>query len=907
MPRERRTDVVFAEKDKSLRDDVHLLGALVGELVEEQGGQSLYELVETARRASIDRRESVEGAEARLVGLVDAMKAVTAREFTRAFSTYFQMVNTAERVHRIRRRRDYSNDPDNPQPHGFEHTVRELRAAGHTLEQLAEVLGRIRIEPVFTAHPTEPTRRTILRKQQNIVRQMVAMLDPSMTPAEQRAGRAVIRMEITTGWQTEEHPGERMTVADELEHVLFFMTDVVYAMLPHFYESLEHALGEGWGEAAESVPIPHFLHFGSWVGGDMDGNPEVTAKTIRETLARQRALILNLYYEECAALARRLSQSESRIEVSAELRERAESYAGHFPHAMHEVPIRHRDMPYRVFLRLVMERLQATFDDTAFPYESAAEFIDDVELLAESLREHRGQHAGLFSVERLLRRARTFGFHLLTLDVRQDARVHREVIGEALGDPDWTSRKPGERVRRLVQALENRELPREELSSNARKTLAVFQAIAFCRRKYGRHAIGPYVISMTQGPDDLLSVLLLARWGELGRKSGAVPLDVVPLFETVDDLDAGPDVMRQVLELPLYREHLASRDGRQMVMVGFSDSNKDGGLAAARWAVHRAQQALVESMDEGIELTLFQGRGGTVARGGGHTHAAVLASPPGAIAGRLRVTEQGESINAKYGLRAIATRTLERTWSALVNAELAPRRRSGREAEWAEVMNTIADASRDRYKRLVYGDHRFADYFRAATPVDVIEQMRIGSRPPSRRQGVGIENLRAIPWVFAWTQSRFFLPAWFGIGTGLAAAIDKHGEAIVADMASDWYFLATLLEDVETVLAKADIDIARRYSELAGDLHDRFFPIVRQEYDASVEHVLRLKRRSVLLEDDATLRRAILLRNPYMDPVSFLQVDLLKRWRAANREDDALFRALLASVNAIAHGLQSTG
>lgn len=902
----RREQVVFDAKDEALRADVHVLGALVGELVREQGGQSLFELVESARRAAIERREAQEGAEARLVGLVDAMKPDTAREFIRAFSTYFQMVNTAEKVHRIRRRRQYLNDPEHAQPGGFEFTLKALQAEGVSWERLENELGRMRLEPVFTAHPTEPTRRTILRKQQHIVRRMVDLLNPTLTPQERRTHLERIRLEVTTGWQTEEHPNERMSVADELEHVLFFFTDVLYRMIPPFYEALEQALVEVY--AHEEARVPTFLHFASWVGGDMDGNPEVTAKTIRASLARQRALVLNLYHFECTALAHKLSQTDGRVEIMPALRERSASYAAHFPDAAHDVPARHRDMPYRVLLRLIMARLQSTFDESSFPYESAEEFLDDLRLIAESLRQHRGRHTGLFAVERLIRRVETFGFHMATLDVRQDAAVHRAVIAEGLGEPEFSELSGEQRCDRLLRALNERELPRGTLSAQSRKVLAVFQAIGFCRRKYGHRAIGAYVVSMTQGVDDVLAVMLLARWGELARGTGTVPLDIVPLFETVEDLERGPEIMRALFALPVYADHLEHRRHQQMVMVGYSDSNKDGGLAAARWALQKAQQALVDTLgDAGVELTLFHGRGGSVSRGGGKTHAAVLAAPPGAVRGRLRLTEQGEMVNQKYGLRAIAMRTLEQTWSAVLDRGLHPRSRSAERELWHEVMDTVAEHSRERYKKLVYGDHRFADYFRAATPVDVIERMRIGSRPPSRKASASIEDLRVIPWVFSWSQARFELPGWFGLGTGLSAAAERHGETLLAEMAHEWYFLDALVEDVETVLARADMDIAGRYSGLAGDLHGRFFPIVRQEFELTRDWILRLTGQSRLLGREDTLRRSIRLRNPYMDPISFLQVDLLQRWRASGREDEAVFRALMASVNGIAHGLQNTG
>jgi phosphoenolpyruvate carboxylase len=903
-----RSKIEFSEKHQALREDVRRLGKLVGELIKDQGGEALFDLVEAARRAAISRREGDPEAQNTLVELVSSLDPAAARDFVRAFSTYFQMVNTAEKVHRIRRRRAYLVDADHAQPGGIEDTLSRLRDDGVGADAVTEMLQNITIEPVFTAHPTEPTRRSILRKQQNIVRQLIETLDPTQTPQEQRAAMAQIRLEMTTSWQTDEHPSERMSVGDEAEHVLFFLTDVLYRMMPAFYENIEAALESVYPELAGRSHMPTLFKFGSWVGGDMDGNPSVTAKTIRQSLLRQRSLVLNLYFNECRSLGSKLSQSASRVHIADDVLEKIEQYRGHFPDAAHAVPARHREMPYRVLLRLIMARLQSTFDDASFPYESAKEFIADLDVIASSLRGNRGTHAGLFAVNRLIRRVDTFGFHIATLDIRQNAEVHRKVIAEGLGETDWETQTVAQRCERLRHALERKESPDGRLSSEARRVLAVFQAIGFGRRKFGARAIGPYIISMTQGPDDVLSVLLLARWGDLGHKSGRIPLDIVPLFETVDDLQHGPAIMSELFSDPIYRQHLVKRDDRQMVMVGYSDSNKDGGLASARWALQRAQAALVETFSKAdIELVIFHGRGGTISRGGGKTHTAVLATPPGAVSGHLRITEQGETINAKYGLRGIAVRTLEQALGSVLWVAAGKRLIDPDEVRWHGIMDVIAQASRDTYKRLVYDSEQFDDYFRLATPVDVIERMRIGSRPSSRSDDPAIEDLRAIPWVFAWTQSRFILPGWFGFGSGLAAAVEHFGREPVRDMVGRWYFLATLLADVEMVMAKADLDIAETYSRLAGPLHDEFFPIIKREFELTRSVILDLTDRELLLDGDKLLRRAIRLRNPYVDPMSFLQAGLLQRWRADGREDGPVLDALLASVNGIAHGMQNTG
>jgi len=904
----RRQDITFEKKDQPLRDDVRILGTLVGDLLRDQGGPELFEFVENARLRSIRRREGNEKPGEELAELVRNLDNGLAMEVIRAFSTYFQMVNIAEKVHRIRRRRVYLQEFGQYQPGGLEETLVKLKAAGLDLKSLKKLLASLRIEPVFTAHPTEPTRRTILRKEQNIVRRLIDMLDPTLTAQETFVCLQNIRLEMTTGWQTNEHPSEQMTVADELEHVLFFMTDILYRAMPPFYEDIESAIGRVYGVEGQNVRVPAIVRFSSWVGGDMDGNPNVNAKTIRSTMARQRSLILDLYYRECGKIASKLSQSTSRVGVDERILKKIDVYRGMFQHAYHAVPARHREMPYRVFLRLVQERLQATYDDDAYPYESAKELRADIRLLADSLTENKGEHAGLFAVRRLLRRIGTFGFHFMTLDVRQDAMVLRTVVGELLGEPGWLEMTPTDRLERIVAAIRARDSVPTRQSVLARKTLGVFQAIAFCRRKYGRRAIGPFIVSMTEGADDVLSVLLLANLSELHNRRDEVPLDVAPLLETVDDLERGSTILREMLGNELYREHLRHRRDRQTVMIGYSDSNKDAGLAAARWALQNAQVELVDAMkDEGIELHLFHGRGGTISRGGGKTHTAVLGAPPGTVNGHLRVTEQGEIINEKYGLRGIALRTLEQMTGSVALATALPKHRGNDKAEWHEMMQVIADVSRDTYRELVYGTPEFVDYFRLATPIDLIERMRIGSRPASRRSGSGVENLRAIPWVFAWTQCRLILPGWYGIGTGLRAASEQFGDAAFRDMFREWYFMRALVADAEMVMAKADLGIARLYSELAGDLHDRFFPLIEKEFVLTRDLILEYSGEESLLEADYTLQRAIMLRNPYVDPMSLMQVDLLKRWRASGCEDQQLFDTLLASVNGIAQGLQNTG
>jgi phosphoenolpyruvate carboxylase len=903
-------DIQFADKDAALRDDVHTLGALVGEVIREQGGEALFRRVEQARLAAIHRREAAQGDEGALEAAVRGLGPLEAADLVHGFGAYFDVVNLAERVHRIRRRRDYLRAAAMgaaPQPGSLEDTLRRLAAAGLVPADIRLLLEHLAFEPVFTAHPTEATRRTLLEKQQTIGRFLVRRLDPSLTPPEARAALARIREEITIAWQTEARRTQRPTVLDELEHVLFFLTDVVYRVVPPFYENLADALGAVYGRAGAEMSVPSVLRFGSWVGGDMDGNPNVSADTMHATLARHRTLLLERYQHETIELAQRLTQTRTQVGVDDAVLQRIANYAARFRRALEAVPARYRDMPYRVLLRLIAERLAATQRDEDTGYASAGEFAADLGLVSGSLARHGGVHAGLFAVRRLERRLETFGFYLAALDVRQDALVHRSVTGRLLGEGGWLERSAAERADRVRQALAAGERPVTVADDEARRTLEVFATIAGCQSRYGPNAIGPYIVSMAQGLDDVLTVLLLARWGGLGA-GRAVPLDVAPLFETGQDLLAAPHVMAELLADDTYRAHLEHRDRRQVIMIGYSDSNKDVGMAASRWALHQAQGALLATLrPAGVDMVIFHGRGGSVSRGGGKLMQAVLSAPAGTVGGHLRVTEQGEMIAANYGLRGIALRTLERGVGAAALASALPAPVDDRLPRWQAVMEEIAGESRAAYRALVYDDAHFSDYFRLATPIDVIENMPIGSRPPSRRAGSAIGRLRAIPWVFAWTQSRHMLPGWYGMGTAIERAVQHHGETAVGEMVRDWPFFRTLVDDVEMVLATADMGIAARYARLAGSLEPSFFPAIRDEFERTASWVLRLKGTAALLDEDPAVQRAIRLRNPYVDPMSLLQVELLGRWRATGRTDDALFGALLATVRGIAQGLQNTG
>ncbi|HWS77162.1 MAG TPA: phosphoenolpyruvate carboxylase [Thermomonas sp.] len=891
----------FAETDVLLRDDVRRLGAMVGAMLAEQVSPAFLEQVEQLRRIAIARREQDEPVDA-LAAQLAGVPLADAEALVRAFAAYFGTTNLAERVHRIRRRRDYQRQGDAPQPGSLQAVLRDLREAGVGLPELQALLQRSCIEPVFTAHPTEAIRRALLLKERTVVERLVADIDRTRTPPERGADAARIRQSLTTAWQTTEAPTHKPTVADEVEHIGFYLATVLYRVLPVFYEVFADAVEAEYGTR---IALPPLLRFGTWVGGDMDGNPNVGAATVRDALAAQRALAISCYLGDLRALGDSLTQGRERTGVDDAIEARAAAHRALFAEGAVRSRPRLADMPYRQLLWAMRARLQATATGSEGGYADAAAFIDDLELIDASLARHRGEHAGRFALQRVLWRAKTFGFHMAALDLRQDSAAHDEALAALEGGIDWSALPLQQRIDRLHRLIEGAQAAAPAAPA-AESTLEVFRSVRDLRRTLGEHAFGPYIISMSRSAADALAVLALARIAGC-VDNHAVPLDVAPLFETVDDLQAAPGVMRALFADPVYRTHLASRGARQTVMLGYSDSAKDGGLMASRWALQRAQVDLLElAREAGVAIVFFHGRGGSVSRGGGKTERAIIAAPRGSVDGRLRVTEQGEVIHRKYGIRALALRNLEQMTGAVLRASLRPRPPEPREEHWRAIGAELAQVSRAHYRALVHERADFPAYFRAATPIDVIEQLRIGSRPSRRRDG-GIANLRAIPWVFAWSQNRSGLTGWHGVGTALRHGIEVHGLDTMAGMARDWPFFAAMIDDVEMLMAKSDIDIFERYSRLSGDLHGAFFPGIAAEFERTREAILAIKRREELLADDYRLRLSIRLRNPYVDPISLLQVDLLQRWRASGREDEALLRALVATVNGIAAGIQNTG
>ncbi len=906
----------FLPPDGPLRDDVNRLGAMVGRLLVEQHGAALFERVEQVRTAAIARRR--EGvAVGTLAASLTNLPADEAQTLARAFATYFQVVNIAERVHRIRRRRDYQREGSAPQPESLLAVLGELKAQGVGAAELVAMLDRLWVELVFTAHPTEAVRRSLLRKEQAIVRSLVDGFDPQRTPQERHVDTELIFEALSSGWQTAEASPVRPSVQDEYEHVGFYLAQPLYRVLPALYAALAHALQTVYGVAVDQ---PRVLGFASWVGGDMDGNPAVGAETLAACLAAQRRQVLQRYRDDVIDLAGALSQTDDRVAVSVALRALLDDYRARFPAAAARIRPRHADMPYRCVLRLVDARLACTQERAADGYADAAELSADLQIVADSLLAHRGLHAGAHALERLRCRVRTFGFHLARLDVRQDSRVHDDALAALLDDATWAERDATQRAQALRPlasgehafaaasdhaASDHAAFDHAEGAAAAAHLQAVFETMAASHRHDG--GTGLYIISMARCAADVLAVLALARRGGMSATGAPVPLDIAPLFETVDDLAHAPATLQALLEDPVYRAHLATRGDRQWVMLGYSDSGKDGGTLASRWGLQRAQVELLEvARGAGIALAFFHGRGGSTSRGGARMTPALMASPRGSVAGVLRVTEQGEVIHRKYGIRALAVRNLEQTVGAALRASLRPRQSEPREVHWRGVMTELAACSRRTYRDLVEREH-FVDYFRRATPIDVIERMTLGSRPASRRSMHGVQDLRAIPWVFAWTQCRAIVPGWYGVGSALDHGVARYGEDALVEMARDWPFLDNALSDIEMVLAKCDLAIAQAFSQLSGALHDEFFGLIDEEFVRTRQWLLRLKGSTTLLSGEPRLAASIRLRNPYVDPMSLLQVDLLRRWRAAGSEDDALLRALVACVNGVSQGLQNTG
>jgi phosphoenolpyruvate carboxylase len=890
-----------------LRRDVRWLGALVGELLRELAPPGTYELVEAVRRASRQRRRGEPRAGRELERLLRDLEPARALELVRAFSTYFGAVNLAEQVHRLRRRQDYLRAGER-QPGSLATAVEALHARGLTLEDLRTALRELRFEPVFTAHPTEAVRPELLRKEQRLAAALLERASSPRDPERRIALEERIRLELATTWQTDEQPGRAPTVENEVENTLFYLAEVICDVVPDLHRELTRSVERVYGEPLEVSE--RLLGFASWVGGDMDGNPNVDASTVRATLEHHRRLALHRHRLQLRELKEHLTQSPTRVGFDPAIGARIAALERELGRANPMGPAGD-EMPYRHLLDLLAERLGRAESQPGGAFGSAEELRRDLELLARSLREHAGQKAGLELVERASLGVTVFGFHLAALDVRQEASVLRRAVADLLRiDRDaFEAQLPGERRREISAALLAGPIaPPSEPGPEAIAMLELFRTLIAAQRRHGRRSVGTFILSMARGADDALAALLLARSAGCTDEHGDVPLDFAPLLETVDDLAAAGAILRSLADDATYAAHLARRERRQIVMLGYSDSNKDGGIAAARVALDRAQRELVAvAAERGLELELFHGRGGSVSRGGSKPRAGILALPRGALGRKFRTTEQGEILAAKFGVPGIARRSLEVALGAFLERAAGEDPAAEPAGEVLAIAETLAEQSRAAYRALVFEDPDFLRLFEQMTPIDVIARMALGSRPARRRATRGIGDLRAIPWVFAWTQCRALLPGWFGVGSGLAAARERHGLDALRAAARTWPFFATLLGDVEMVLAKSDLWIAARYAELAGDAGARLFPVLQAEHSRTVAEILAVLETRELLERDPTLQRSIRLRNPYVDPMSLVQIELLRRWRQGGREDSALERVLIQTVRGIARGLRNTG
>ena len=907
-----------------LSDQIHLLGDVLGQTIIEQEGQPLFALVEEVRALAKAHRAGDEPAGERLLRRVEALPLPEARGVVKAFAAYFKLVNLAEdqeRVRVLRRREREAHASGESAIETMGAAVAELKACGLSAEAMQQLLDRLLIMPVFTAHPTEAKRRTVLTKLAAISEILDRLDFARPGPEEERQAHEELREEIVSLWQTEETRAYKPDVMDEVRNGLFYFETVLYDLAPDVVRALERSVAEHYPGARVD---PTFLRFGSWMGGDRDGNPFVTTAVTEETLRAHNEVALRLLRRGIERLHGHLSTSE-RLGVDRALLESIEEDRALFPEDARRAQERYQDQPYRQKLLYVYRKLGATLEASSRPwradhrvrdgaYESASDLLLDLRLLQSSLRHHRGERLADGRLGTLARQAEIFGFHLATLDLRQHSTRHSSALSEVLaryglaaGYADASEEQRCELLTREILAGRPFAPHRLDFSPETNETVDLFRRVRRAHERVGPAAVDTYIVSMTHGPSDLLSVLLLARDAGVSDR-----LDIVPLFETVADLHSAPATMEKLFRNPAYARQLKARGG-QTVMVGYSDSNKDGGYLTANWELHLAQRALAAVCREhAVSLTLFHGRGGTVGRGGGPANRAILAQPPDSVNGRFRLTEQGESITNRYSNPALARRHLEQLVHAVLVASGLKRPPSpSRGGAWEQAMNSLSPLAEQAYRGLVHETPALVRYLHGATPLEDIGRLNIGSRP-SRRGSGGLDDLRAIPWVFSWTQSRVTLPGWFGVGSAFEgwAGSDEERWRLLGTMYREWAFFKTLVDNAQLALRGADMLIARVYATLA-DQADReeVFPRLEQEYRRSEAALCKLTGQRDLLDEAPWLQRSIRVRNPYIDPMNYVQVALLRRLHAGPGEAEAeeLRGAIRLCVNGIAAGLRNTG
>jgi phosphoenolpyruvate carboxylase len=895
---------------------IHLLGDILGEVIGELESPQLFNTEERIRAAAKERRGGNVEAAKQLKAEIEALDIKTARGVSAAFTTYFDLVNLAEEYFRVEqlRERESIRSP-NPLEESVGDAIVSLKEEGATAKQIQALLDGLSIELVLTAHPTESRRRTVISKLQRLADLLDYLSSYHLPPREQEKARSGIHAEIAGLWLTDRDRTARPGVTDEVRTGLHFVETVFWEALPALYSDLEYAIASHYPEVK---PPSKWLQLASWMGGDRDGNPNVTHEVTAETLRLHRGLAVERHRRTLQDLARRLSVSGNRLPPSPELTEWIETRRP-LPRHVAYIEERYAAEPYRLVLSLLAADLEEASSDKMTarllertPHEARIkleDLLNPIDLIAKSLPASLTQD----EIQKVLYQLYIFGLHAMRLDIREDSARYNAALTETLRaldiTPDFEEMPPDERLSLVTKLLSD---PLPDLSTHpgvtpsTAETWALFQLIARVRGVYGAELLGPVVISMCRSATDVLGVLLLARWTECDDG-----LPIVPLFETIEDLQAAPSIMENLFNLPIYREHLTTCDNTQMVMIGYSDSNKDGGYVMANWALYQGQENITKvAQKHNIALTIFHGRGGTIARGGGPANRGIRAQPPGSINGRFRLTEQGEVIAARYSNPALAHRHLQQLVHAVLLASSPTKTKKELPAAWRAGMDQMAEVGHKMYRELVYENPRFIEFWQTATPLDEIKRMHIGSRPAARGKSSEVTKIRAIPWVFSWMQSRFNLPGWFGFGSALASVED---DSLLHDMYQGWALFKTMLDNAEMSLLKADMGIAALYVDLVPDkeLGHEMFRAIRAEYDRTREVVLAISGHANLLDEEPITQNAVQLRNPYVDPLNYIQVEMLRRLRAMPDPDgdeaESIREVIAITINGIAAGLRNTG
>ncbi len=914
----RADDAQALEEDARLRNDIRLLGRILGDTVRDQEGADVFDLVERIRQTSIRfHRDEDRAARSELEQILDGMSISKTVLIVRAFSYFSHLANIAEDQNTIRQMRTRSKGA--PRAGALADTLAMAQAAGVTPAELRQFFGNALVSPVLTAHPTEVRRKSTMDREMEVAHLLDRRERVQLTPEEAEASDEQLRREVLTLWQTNLLRRTKLTVLDEVSNGLSFYDYTFLREVPRLICSLEDKLNTGDEAAGE---IASFLRMGSWIGGDRDGNPFVTADVMRGTLRLQSSRVLQFYLEELHALGAELSIAAHLADVSAELRALAERSPDTSPHRSGE--------PYRLAVSGIYARLSATAKKLdvqvvrrpvgeVAPYDNVAELQADLDVLDRSLIANNARVIARGRLRLLRRAVDCFGFHLARLDIRQNSAVHERTIAElfdsAMPGMSYLALDEEARVKLLSNELRNARPLTSNFVKYSEETvgeLAIFHAAAEAHARFGADVIPQCIISMCQGMSDMLEVALLLKEVGLVHPSGRCAINIVPLFETIEDLQACSGIMDRMLSLHDYRKLVDSRGGVQEVMLGYSDSNKDGGFITSGWELYKAEIGLVEVFERhGVRLRLFHGRGGSVGRGGGPSYEAIVAQPGGAVNGQIRITEQGEIISSKYSNAEVGRSNLEILAAATLEASLLHPRQPAPKPDYLVAMDELSDLAFKAYRGLVYETDGFVDYFWNSTVINEIATLNIGSRPASRKKTRAIEDLRAIPWVFSWAQCRLMLPGWYGFGHAVETWIKAHpdqGMPFLKELYREWPFFRMLLSNMDMVLAKSSIAIASRYAELVPDvaLRERIFGRIRREYDLVIATLLEIMGQNRLLEGNPLLERSVRHRFPYLDPLNHVQVELLKEHRAEN-PDEQVLRGIQITINGISAGLRNTG